>query len=84
MSHATNGSHPGITRSERVPRRIIVLDGAEEINQVLAEYQGAEVSGKRMHADFQRLANEDRARRIAAEWLGPRGWVRFLWAVPRG
>jgi hypothetical protein len=70
-----------MTRSERVPRRIILLDGAEEIEQVLAEYQGAEVSGNRLHADFQRLAREDRSRRIAAEWLGPRGWVRFLWAV---
>jgi hypothetical protein len=83
MSQTNSGRQPIPTHSERVPRRIVLLTGSDgEIEKVLAEYHGAEVSGKRVHADFQKLAREHRGRRIAAEWLGPRGWVRFLWAAP--
>jgi hypothetical protein len=83
MSQPT-ASRPATTASERVPRRIVLL-GADEASQVvLVEYQGTEISGKRLHADFQRLAREHRQHRIAAEWLGPRGWVRFLWAGTGG
>jgi hypothetical protein len=46
---------------------------------VLLEYQGSEVSGKRLHADVQRLAAEHRGHFVAAEWLGSLGWTRFLW-----
>jgi len=46
---------------------------------VLAEYRGAEVSGNRLHADVQRLSEEHPGCYVAAEWLGPRGWTRFLW-----
>jgi hypothetical protein len=49
------------------------------VGEVLAEYQGAEVSGNRLHADIQRLAEEHAGRYVAAEWLGPLGWTRFLW-----
>ena len=67
--------------SPRVPRRIVLLAGAEdsEVAQVLREYSGAEVSGKRLHADLQRFAAEHRGRQVAAEWLGTLGWTRFLW-----
>jgi hypothetical protein len=71
----------GVQRSERAPRRMVLLDGAEDsaVQQVLAEYQGDEVSGKRIHADVQRFAGEHRGRYVAVEWLGPLGWTRFLW-----
>jgi hypothetical protein len=46
---------------------------------VLAEYEGADVSGKRLHADLQRLADEHRGQCVAGEWRGPLGWTRFLW-----
>jgi hypothetical protein len=67
--------------SPRCPRRIVLLREGEdsESERVLLEYQGSEVSGKRLHADVQRLADEYRGRLVAAEWLGPLGWTRFLW-----
>jgi hypothetical protein len=65
----------------RAPRRIVLLSGAEdsEVKAVLLEMPATEVSGKRLHAELQRLAGEHRGERVAAEWLGPLGWVRFLW-----
>ncbi len=65
----------------RAPRRIVLLDGDEGggAARILAEYRGAEISGKRLHADLQRLAAEHPGRHVAAEWLGPLGWTRFLW-----
>jgi hypothetical protein len=67
--------------STRAPRRLVLLrEGTESpVEQVLTEYTGPEVSGKRLHADLQRLANEHPGRYIAAEWLGNLGWTRFLW-----
>jgi hypothetical protein len=83
----TNGSaappHPPApaAESERCPRRIVLLsDGAvSDVRQVLAEYRGGEVSGKRLHADLHRLAAEHPGQLVAAEWLGKLGWTRFLW-----
>jgi hypothetical protein len=68
-------------RSERAPRRIVVLAGDEssEVRQVLADYRGAEVSGRRVHDELQKLAAQHPGRLIAAEWEGPLGWTRFLW-----
>lgn len=76
-----NGSSSNASSSPRCPRRLVLLlDGeASEATAVLAEYQGAEVSGKRLHADLQRLATDHPGRCVAAEWLGPLGWTRFLW-----
>jgi hypothetical protein len=67
--------------SSRAPRRLVLLrEGTESaVEQVLAEYSGAEVSGKRLHADLQRLAGAHPGRYIAAEWHGDLGWTRFLW-----
>jgi hypothetical protein len=72
---------PSAQRSPRAPRRLVLLADGEygEVERVLAEYQGAEVSGKRLHADIQRLAAEHPGRCVAAEWLGKLGWTRFLW-----
>ncbi len=75
---------------ERRPRRIVLLasesDGPAE--RVLAEYRGADVSGRRLHADLHRLSEEHPGRWAAAEWLGPLGWTRFLWrraeSLPHG
>jgi hypothetical protein len=68
-------------KSERAPRRIVLLDGDErgEVKEVLAEYRGAEAAGKRVHEDLQKFAVQHRGRLVAAEWEGPLGWTRFLW-----
>jgi hypothetical protein len=78
-----NGPARPASSSPRCPRRLVLLrDGEDsEMEQVLLEYQGSEVSGKRLHADVQHLAGEHRGRFIAAEWLGSLGWTRFLWCL---
>jgi hypothetical protein len=79
-----NGTPPssqnGATNG-RAPRRLVLLTDGEEsaVKQVLAEYRGAEISGNRLHADLQRLADEHRGWTVAAEWQGALGWTRFLW-----
>jgi hypothetical protein len=67
--------------TERAPRRIVLLAGGErgEVRQVLAEYRGAEVTGRRVHEELQKLAAQHRGQYVAAEWQGPLGWTRFLW-----
>jgi hypothetical protein len=72
---------PPSTGSPRVPRRLVLLAGAEDsdVAEVLREYSGAEVSGKRIHADLQRFAAQHPGRQVAVEWLGTLGWTRFLW-----
>ncbi|HTU88957.1 MAG TPA: hypothetical protein VMF69_02570 [Gemmataceae bacterium] len=81
MALSSNGASSSGNSSPRCPRRVVLLrDGEDsEIEQVLQEQHGAEISGKRLHADVQRLAREHRGRCVAAEWLGPLGWTRFLW-----
>lgn len=76
-----NRNGPPQSSSGRVPRRVVLLDDGEEseVKRVLAEYAGAEASGTRLHQDVQRFAREHPGRCVAAEWLGPRGWTRFLW-----
>jgi hypothetical protein len=58
---------------------LLRTDENSEVVQVLAEYAGAEVSGKRLHADLQHFAAEHTGQMIAAEWRGMLGWTRFLW-----
>ncbi len=67
-------------KSRRAPRRVVLLTGGEqgEVAQVLAEYHGAEVTGKRLHEELVRLAARHPGRLVAAEWEGPLGWTRFL------
>ena len=81
MSNNDRGGGKGGPGTPRAPRRLVLLGGGEhsEVTQVLAEYEGAEVSGKHLHADLQRLAEEHRGRCVAGEWRGPLGWTRFLW-----
>jgi hypothetical protein len=80
---ATNGSYkqPATTAARRCPRRVVLLAGGEQdaVAEVLLELHGEEVSGKRLHAEVQRLAGQHAGRTVAAEWLGPLGWTRFLW-----
>jgi len=71
-----------MSETKRAPRRVVLLEGAgdsDAVSEVLKEYAPAEVSGKRLHEDVQRLAGERPGRTVAAEWLGPLGWTRFLW-----
>lgn len=82
ISASGDGSTAKVVPSvPRCPRRVVLLRDSEdsEVERVLREYHGAEVSGKRLHADVQLLAGEHRGRYVAAEWLGPLGWTRFLW-----
>ena len=67
--------------AERRPRRLVLLAGEPDgpAEAVLAEYQGADVSGNRLHTDIQRLAEQHPGRTVAAEWFGALGWTRFLW-----
>jgi hypothetical protein len=67
--------------NERQPRRLVLLADGEDgpVEAVLAEYTGAEVSGKRLHEDLHRHAEQHPGRTVAAEWQGPLGWTRFLW-----
>jgi hypothetical protein len=73
-----NGPAAG-QNTPRAPRRLVLLKDSEEseVEAVLAEYEGAAVSG--LHADLQQFATRHRGRQLAAEWLGPLGWTRFLW-----
>ncbi len=82
MAVTSNGSTPRSDAStQRCPRRIVLLRAGEEseVERVLLEYRGAEISGKRLHADVPRLADEHRGRTVAAEWQSALGWTRFLW-----
>jgi hypothetical protein len=79
MGLPSNGT--ASSSSPRCPRRVVLLESGEEsaVAEVLAEYKGADVSGKRLHTDVQRLAIQHAGCCVAAEWLGPLGWTRFLW-----
>lgn len=71
---------PPQTKSERVPRRLIVLSGDEqsEMEQVLGEFTGLEARGKDIHAEIERQAAKIPGKIIAAEWQSPLGWIRFM------
>lgn len=84
MSESANaGASRGPARDpgSRAPRRIVLLEGDErsEPVRVLAEFEGAQVSGRRVHVELQRLGAAHPGQVVAAEWLGPLGWVRFAW-----
>jgi hypothetical protein len=70
-----------LAATTRAARRVVLLAGDEqsEVVEVLREYSGVEVSGKRLHQDVRELAAKFPGRQVAAEWLGPLGWTRFLW-----
>lgn len=73
---------PGpVPADARCPRRLVLLADGEEstVRDVLAEFRGADVSGRRLHAELQRLAGEHPGQFVAAEWRGKLGWTRFLW-----
>lgn len=79
ISSDKNG--PQAPKTERAARRLVLLTDGEdsEVSKVLMEYQGADIRGTRIHQDLQRHALENQGRFVAAEWLGPLGWARFLW-----
>jgi hypothetical protein len=70
-----------MSTTERSARRIVLLADAEnsEVESVLREYTPPEPTGTRLHGDLQDLAAEHVGKFVAAEWLGPLGWTRFLW-----
>lgn len=80
-NHSSSGAPPKPGATPRHPRRLVLLLGDEksEAADILAEYKGPDISGNRLHSDVQRLAAEYPGRWVAAEWLGPLGWTRFLW-----
>jgi hypothetical protein len=81
---STNGK-TGATKApaatERCRRRVVLLMDGDQggVAAVLLEMPAAEVSGNRLHAELQRLAYEHAGAVVAAEWIGPLGWTRFLW-----
>jgi hypothetical protein len=76
-----NGRLPASSGTRRCARRIVLLRQGQqsEVAEVLLELRGEEISGKRLHAEVQRLAQQHVGEFIAAEWAGPLGWTRFLW-----
>jgi hypothetical protein len=83
MGNGSNGTgkHDVPGASTRRPRRIVLLSADEhsEVHRVLLEMNADEVSGRRLHAEVQRLAQEHSGTIVAAEWLSALGWTRFLW-----
>jgi hypothetical protein len=84
MSVQSNGTHPAPVNSgstPRCPRRVVLLKGDDQsgVEKVLAEFEGAQVSGRRLHEEIRQLATRHPGRRLAAEWHGSLGWTRFLW-----
>jgi hypothetical protein len=81
MADVKGKSAPAKSSTPRAPRRIVQLTGDErsEVAEVLREYEGADVSGKRLHEDVRAFADAQPGTQIAAEWLSPLGWTRFLW-----
>lgn len=79
---ATNGTaHLTGGKGKTRPRRVVLLEAGEHsaVERVLAEFTGSEGSGKDAHAQIERHATNHAGRCVAAEWLGPLGWTRFLW-----
>lgn len=74
------GQQPPSGEGQRVPRRLVLLAGDETsaVEEVLAEFTGAEPRGKDIHVEIERLAARHPSRHIAAEWLAPLGWTRFM------
>jgi hypothetical protein len=77
----SNGSPRATTTSERAARRIVLLtaDERSEINEVLIELRGDEITGRRLHTEIQMQAAAHAGRWVAAEWQAHLGWTRFLW-----
>ena len=67
--------------ADRAPRRLVLLesDPQSAVAEVLAEFTPPDVRGSKVHAELQRLAGDHPGKLVAAEWLGPLGWTRFLW-----
>lgn len=66
----------------RAPRRIVLLAGDANdaaVEEVIRQYEGADVCGQRLHADLAELAAERPGRVLAGEWQAPTGWTRFIW-----
>jgi hypothetical protein len=70
-----------MSTTERAARRIVLLASADdgEVEKVLREYAPPEPTGTRLHVELKELAETHAGRTVAAEWLGPLGWTRFLW-----
>jgi hypothetical protein len=77
MASSLNDS-PAARSNGRAPRRLVLLAEGEDsaVASVLAEYPGEEA--RRLHEQMPQLAAQHPGRVVAAEWLGPRGWTRFL------
>jgi hypothetical protein len=75
---AANGKLPASTRTAR---RVVLLveDERSAVERVLVQYGMAEAHTANLAEDVNRFANEYPGRTVAAEWQGPRHWVRFLW-----
>lgn len=62
-----------LPRTQTSPRRIVLLAGDGSVDSVLAD-----PSAESAIQELRRLATEHRGRRLAAEWLGSKGWQRWI------
>jgi hypothetical protein len=60
-------------------RRIVLLGAGGSVERVLCE-----PAAKDVHVDLRRQAAEYRGHTIVAEWLGERGWCRWVSMVLGG
>lgn len=74
-------SAPKGSRALRLPRRIVQVVEPEPI--VLEEFDPAKVNGKQVHEALAKHAKDHPTAKVAAEWLGPTGWVRFMTLGPQ-
>lgn len=65
----------------RAPHRAVVLEDGptSPLRRVLAEYPEDRASRTIITEELVQYAAEYRGRFLAVEWLGPCGWMRFLW-----
>lgn len=59
--------------AQAAERRVVLLGPHGEVERVLAE-----PAADKVHEEIRRLSTEHPGRTLCAEWMSPRGWVRWL------
>jgi hypothetical protein len=57
---------------------VVPTDPQAEPTEVLAQFEGADVVGSKIHRELGVLAKTRPGQTVALEWLGPLGWQRFV------
>jgi hypothetical protein len=71
--------HDTLPQASHARRRLVLLTAGDAgpVAEILADYPGEEA--RRVHVELPRLAAQHAGQLLAAEWLAPAGWTRFLW-----